>query len=163
MIRISRSTFNHFAPVLIIASAFFLLSPVTASGTPDYARQTGLECKECHVDRIGGGALTEQGLQFLVELRSKGQYRSLSLTRHIVRLLIGYFHMLAAIVWFGTIMYVHILLKPAYASKGLPKGELRLGWISMLVLLITGNPPDRLPSPVSPLRSRSLPRGSAFF
>jgi predicted heme/steroid binding protein len=46
--------------------------------------------------------------------------------------------MLAAIVWFGTIMYVHILLKPAYASKGLPKGELRLGWLSMIVLLITG-------------------------
>jgi predicted heme/steroid binding protein len=35
-------------------------------------------------------------------------------------------------------MYVHILLKPAYASKGLPKGELRLGWLSMVVLLVTG-------------------------
>ena len=46
--------------------------------------------------------------------------------------------MLAAIVWFGTIMYVHILLKPAYASKGLPKGELRLGWLSMITLLVTG-------------------------
>lgn len=41
-------------------------------------------------------------------------------------------------MWFGTIMYVHILLKPAYASKGLPKGELRLGWLSMIVILITG-------------------------
>jgi len=46
--------------------------------------------------------------------------------------------MVAAIVWFGTIMYVHILLKPAYASKGLPKGELRLGWLSMITLLVTG-------------------------
>jgi predicted heme/steroid binding protein len=35
-------------------------------------------------------------------------------------------------------MYVHILLKPAYASKGLPRGELRLGWMSMIVILITG-------------------------
>jgi predicted heme/steroid binding protein len=35
-------------------------------------------------------------------------------------------------------MYVHILLKPAYASKGLPKGELRLGWLSMIILLVTG-------------------------
>jgi predicted heme/steroid binding protein/uncharacterized membrane protein len=60
------------------------------------------------------------------------------MTQHIMRLMIGYFHMIAAIMWFGTIMYVHILLKPAYASKGLPKGELRLGWISMIVLLITG-------------------------
>jgi predicted heme/steroid binding protein/uncharacterized membrane protein len=55
-----------------------------------------------------------------------------------VRLVIGYLHMLAAIAWFGTIMYVHILLKPAYASKGLPKGELRLGWIAMLVIAVTG-------------------------
>jgi len=58
--------------------------------------------------------------------------------QHIVRLVVGYLHMLAAIIWFGTIMYVHILLKPAYASKGLPKGELRLGWLSMIVLLVTG-------------------------
>jgi predicted heme/steroid binding protein len=35
-------------------------------------------------------------------------------------------------------MYVHVLLKPAYASKGLPKGELRLGWLSMFTLLVTG-------------------------
>jgi predicted heme/steroid binding protein len=35
-------------------------------------------------------------------------------------------------------MYVHLLLKPAYASKGLPKGELRLGWMSMIILLVTG-------------------------
>jgi predicted heme/steroid binding protein/uncharacterized membrane protein len=59
-------------------------------------------------------------------------------TQRVIRLSIGYFHMLAAIAWFGTIMYVHLLLKPAYASKGLPKGELRLGWLSMIVLLITG-------------------------
>jgi hypothetical protein len=30
------------------------------------------------------------------------------------------------IAWFGTILYVHILLKAAYAVKGLPKGELIL-------------------------------------
>jgi predicted heme/steroid binding protein len=46
--------------------------------------------------------------------------------------------MMAAIMWFGTILYVHLLLKPAYASKGLPKGELRLGFMSMFVVLVTG-------------------------
>jgi predicted heme/steroid binding protein len=46
--------------------------------------------------------------------------------------------MLAAIIWFGTILYVHLLLKPAYASKGLPRGELRLGFLSMAVLAVTG-------------------------
>ena len=114
------------------------LLPLRASATPEYARQTGFECKRCHVDAIGGGPLTEKGKQYLEEIKSQGLYRPLTVTQHIARLIIGYFHMLAAIIWFGTIMYVHLLLKPAYASKGLPKGELRLGWLSMAVLLITG-------------------------
>ncbi len=115
-----------------------LLLPIRASATPDYARETGFECTQCHVDVIGGGALTENGKKFFEELKSTGRHRPLTTSRHVVRLIVGYLHMLAAIVWFGTIMYVHILLKPAYASKGLPKGELRLGWLSMIVLLITG-------------------------
>ena len=75
---------------------------------------------------------------FCPELKAKGQYRQLTTTQHAVRLFIGYFHLLAAIVWFGTIIYVHVLLKPAYASKGLPRGELRLGMLSMVVILVTG-------------------------
>jgi predicted heme/steroid binding protein/uncharacterized membrane protein len=110
----------------------------TLLATPDYARQTGYECGKCHIDIIGGGKLTPTGEAFLESIKAKGQYRQLSTTQHIVRLVVGYLHMLAAIVWFGTIMYVHILLKPAYASKGLPKGEIRLGWLSMIVLLVTG-------------------------
>ena len=124
--------------LLIVFLGIAAFSPMPALATPDYARQTGFECKQCHVDVVGGGILTEQGKRFLDELKTKGTYRPLTMTQHVVRLIIGYFHMLAAIVWFGTIMYVHVLLKPAYASKGLPKGELRLGWLSMIVLLVTG-------------------------
>ena len=124
--------------ILICLLGMFVLFTIHASATPEYARQTGFECKHCHVNVTGGGPLTEQGKQFLSEMKFKGLYRPLTITQHIVRLIIGYLHLLAAIVWFGTIMYVHILLKPAYASKGLPKGELRLGWLSMVTLLITG-------------------------
>jgi predicted heme/steroid binding protein/uncharacterized membrane protein len=124
----------------IIIGIYFLimLSPSAAFATPDYSRQTGLECGRCHIDVIGGGPLTQAGKSFLADLKLKGLYRPLTTAQRTVRLIIGYLHMLAAIVWFGTIMYVHILLKPAYASKGLPKGELRLGWLSMVVLLLTG-------------------------
>jgi predicted heme/steroid binding protein/uncharacterized membrane protein len=117
---------------------FVVLFPVQSFATPEYALQTALECKQCHVDAVGGGALTGTGKQFLSDLKTKGQYRPLSSAQRIARLIIGYIHMLAAIAWFGTIMYVHILLKPAYASKGLPKGELKLGWLSMIALLVTG-------------------------
>jgi predicted heme/steroid binding protein/uncharacterized membrane protein len=125
-------------PAVLFCCAFALLSPAPAQATPEYAKQTGYECGKCHVDVIGGGKLTPAGEAFLDSLKAKGHYRQLSTAQHIVRLVVGYLHMLAAIVWFGTILYVHVMLKPAYASKGLPKGELRLGWLSMIILLITG-------------------------
>lgn len=112
--------------------------PSGAQATPEYAQQTKLECSECHVEAAGGSRLTEKGEKFLDGLRTKGIQRRLTKTQKIVRLFVGYFHMMAAVVWFGAILYVHILLKPAYAAKGLPKGELALGWISMIVVLITG-------------------------
>ncbi len=124
---------------LIVGITFLILfSPSAALATPDYARQTGLECGRCHIDAIGGGPLTLAGKSFLADLKLKGLYRPLTTGRKIVRLGIGYLHLMSAILWFGTILYVHLLLKPAYASKGLPKGELRLGWLSMVVVLITG-------------------------
>ncbi len=126
------------ALVTVITCFIIILQPLPAQSTPDYARQTGFECKHCHVDVIGGGPLTQAGKDFLVDMKAKGLYRPLTAAQHYVRLIIGYLHLMAAIIWFGTIMYVHVLLKPAYASKGLPKGELRLGWISMIIILITG-------------------------
>ena len=127
-----------YTSLLISLIGIIAVSPPYAAATPDYARQTGFACGQCHIDVIGGGPLTAEGKKFLADMKSKGLYRPLTMTQRLVRLVIGYLHMMAAIMWFGTIMYVHILLKPAYASKGLPKGELRLGWISMLVLLVTG-------------------------
>ncbi len=123
----------------IFALVIQLLCLTPASfATPEYARQTGLQCKDCHIEAIGGGPLTERGKQFLEDMKIKGLYRPLSETQKIVRLLIGYIHLLTAIAWFGTILYVHILLKPAYAARGLPKGELLLGWLSIIVLAVTG-------------------------
>lgn len=116
----------------------FLSFPSISSATPEFAQKTGLGCTECHVDPAGGRPLTEKGRKYLEELQAKLHYRPINRSQKIVRLFIGYFHMMAAIIWFGAIIYVHLLLKPAYAAKGLPRGELRLGWISMVVVLITG-------------------------
>jgi predicted heme/steroid binding protein/uncharacterized membrane protein len=122
----------------LFTTILFLLLPLITLATPEFSKETGFDCSRCHVDANGGGALTRAGEQFLNDLKTRGLYHPLTTAQHIIRLFIGYFHMIAAIAWFGTIMYVHVLLKPAYASKGLPKGELRLGWISMITILITG-------------------------
>jgi len=67
-----------------------------------------------------------------------GGYRVISPIKKPVRFVLGYLHILAAFLWFGTILYVHLLLKPAYAEKGLPKGEVMLGIVSMAVVGVTG-------------------------
>src|SRR3990170_2942558 len=124
-------------PFAFLMALFFLL-PSASRATTDYARQTGMGCKECHVEAIGAGPLTRGGESFLADMKVKGLYRPLTGTQKVVRLFIGYIHLITAIAWFGTIFYVHILLKPAYAARGLPKGELFLGWSGIIILFITG-------------------------
>jgi len=123
-----------------IALLFFTISvlPSPASATPEYTRQTGFECKGCHIQAIGGGPLTKAGKEFVADMKVKGLYHPLTTMQKIIRFLIGYIHLLTAVAWFGTILYVHILLKPAYAAKGLPKGELILGWMSIIIMSVTG-------------------------
>jgi predicted heme/steroid binding protein len=118
---------------------FLIASPLSSHSTPEYAEQTGLDCLKCHMDATGGSQLTKAGEDFKEDLKNKGIYRPLHPIQKVVRLIIGYLHLLTAIAWFGTIFYVHILLKPAYAVKGLPKGELILGWTSMIIMAITGS------------------------
>lgn len=124
----------HIWPLIFL---LFTIFPSPSQSTPEYAEQKKLDCQTCHVDATGG-KLTKTGENFREDLRIKGQYRPLNVFQKVMRLIIGYLHLLTAIAWFGTIFYVHILLKPAYAAKGLPKGELILGWSGIIILSITG-------------------------
>jgi hypothetical protein len=81
-------------------------------------RRTGMQCKAYHVDAIGGGPLTKEGHRFITDMKIKSLYKPLSRAQRIGRLVIGCIHLLTAIARFGTIFYVHILLKPAYAASG---------------------------------------------
>jgi len=123
--------------LFILIFLILVTLPSPSHSTPEYAEQTGFECNICHIDPTGG-KLTKAGEDFKEDLRIKGLYRPLNPIQKVFRLIIGYIHLLTAIAWFGTILYVHILLKPAYAAKGLPKGELILGWLSIVILIITG-------------------------
>ncbi|MEW6374466.1 MAG: CopD family protein [Thermodesulfobacteriota bacterium] len=123
---------------MILFFLFFPFIPSLTYSTTEYAEQTGLDCLKCHVDVTGGSRLTKAGEDYKEDLKSKGTYRPLHPIQKAVRLIIGYLHLLTAIAWFGTIFYVHIFLKPAYAAKGLPKGELILGWVGIIIMAITG-------------------------
>jgi predicted heme/steroid binding protein/uncharacterized membrane protein len=115
-----------------------LLLPATGRATEEFAQQTGQECSACHVDPSGGGELTKAGRSFLAARVSSGNSVTASPLRHAVRFAAGFLHLLTAVMWFGTILYVHLLLKPAYASRGLPRGELIVGWSSIVLIAVTG-------------------------
>ncbi len=123
---------------IFIQMLFFVFSISNTYATVDYARQTGNACRVCHIDPAGGGPLTRAGINFREDLKQKGLYRPLTTIQRLIRFIIGFLHLFTAIVWFGAILYVHILLKPAYAARGLPRGELMVGWISIIIMGVTG-------------------------
>ncbi len=113
------------------------LMPSDALGTPQIAAMVGESCDACHQNVEGGGALNPTGAAY----RSGGVWPPVtpfvplsSITSSLIRLL----HLIFGFLWFGTILYVHLLLRPAYAAKGLPIGEMRLGIVSMVIVGISG-------------------------
>ncbi|MDU0458635.1 MAG: cytochrome b5 domain-containing protein [Geobacteraceae bacterium] len=124
---------------LILFTSFAMLVPQQVGATEEYAKQTGQACAACHLDPGGGGELTTTGKAFAESLRAQTVNPERSAFVKGFRLVIGYFHFLTAIFWFGTILYVHLILKPAYAASGLPRGELRVGIVSMIVMGVTGS------------------------
>lgn len=116
-----------------------LFYPPVSLATEEYAERTGKECASCHLDPSGGSELTHEGEEFQKGLDSESDGVSkVSSGISILRFICGYLHIFTAIFWFGTILYVHLVLKPAYAAGGLPKGEVRVGLISMVIMLVTG-------------------------
>jgi predicted heme/steroid binding protein len=112
--------------------------PLACNATEIYAAQTGRACSSCHLDPGGGGELTAAGKEFAATLAAPAPSQSVTLLSKGIRFVAGYLHLIIAILWFGTILYVHLVLKPAYAAGGLPRGEVRVGILSMVVMGVTG-------------------------
>ena len=122
----------------LLALVSLLPCPPSVHATEEYARQTNQECVFCHFDPRGGGELTAAGKSFAASQLATNATPKAGILSKGFQLLVGYIHILTAIFWFGTILYVHLILKPAYAASGLPRGELRVGIVSMVVMGITG-------------------------
>lgn len=126
--------------LLLIVSVWLFPPHLTAK--EEYAAQTGKDCETCHRTPSGGPDLTPYGQAF----RRGGHhypipaeaFEVLPLYRRIVRFFIGYFHIAAGVIWFGTIFYVHIFITPQALTRGLPRSELILGWVCATISGITG-------------------------
>ncbi len=119
--------------------------PLQTLATEELAERTNKQCQHCHLDPAGGGELTAVGEGYLLSLQeasdkgdTRAQAKSFSSLSRVVKLIVGFIHIFTGFFWFGTILYVHLILKPAYAAQGLPRGEIRLGLISIVIMAITG-------------------------
>ncbi|MEW6714906.1 MAG: cytochrome b5 domain-containing protein [Nitrospirota bacterium] len=127
--------------IILLTILFITAVTLPALATPEYSDRAGQGCMTCHLSDEGGGKLTTKGLEYAASGYTwppEGGYRVLGPIGKSVRLGIGLLHIVASFIWFGAILYVHILLRPGYASRGMPKAEVALGLTSMIVVGITG-------------------------
>ncbi|AMV73614.1 hypothetical protein JCM30471_20320 [Desulfuromonas carbonis] len=145
--------------ILLPFFILLLLAPGPALATEEFARETGQECAVCHLDPAGGGELTGAGqgyADYRQQARQTAGVVGPGPLARLLRLAVGYLHLVTAVFWFGTILYVHLILKPSYASSGLPPGEVRVGLVSMAVMAVSGLALTwyRLDSPAALLETR---------
>jgi predicted heme/steroid binding protein/uncharacterized membrane protein len=106
--------------------------------TVEYTCQTEQPCTFCHENPDGGGTLTPEGEKFMAADYSFEEGGTPFIWKRPLKLIFGFLHILFAIVWFGTIFYIHLFVKPASLTSGLPLNERILGWVCIVVVGVTG-------------------------
>ena len=126
---------------LLLAAGWW--SPATA--TDAYARLTGKGCIFCHQEATGG-QLRDAGFAYIrngyrYPISQAVLYKAEALRGPLhksLRFVLGYLHLLAGVIFFGAIFYIHIFVRPTRLTGGLPRAERILGLSCMAVLSITG-------------------------
>ena len=124
--------------VIALASCSSLLLESSARATTEFTCETGQSCGTCHEDPQGGSTLTLEGERFRAAGYVMDEESRLSLWKTVFRFSMGFLHILAVIVWFGTIFYVHLFIKPRSLTSGLPRGEVLLGRACIVTVTVTG-------------------------
>jgi len=132
--------------VLLLVSIIHLASIPCLHATEDYAAETGKKCAFCHQEPAGGAlnatgfAYIKAGYRYPIPERILEKSASLQTPFHkTLRFVIGYLHLLAAVVFFGAIFYIHLFIKPSRLIGGIPKPERILGVSCMIALALTGS------------------------
>jgi predicted heme/steroid binding protein len=91
----------------------------------------------------GGGELNTQGIAY-----ARGGYQwpipegvqvyTPSNLAKTFRLIVGYIHITVAVIWFGTIFYMHVVVGPRQLRTGVPRAEGIIGWVSIGLMGATG-------------------------
>ncbi|MFH1983634.1 MAG: multiheme c-type cytochrome [Pseudomonadota bacterium] len=136
---------KRFVLIACLALAVWSAASSGAQAKDEYARETGKGCIFCHQESTGGGlntagfAYIRNGYRYPISAAVLEKAESLQSAFHkTVRFFVGYLHLVAAVIFFGAIFYIHIFIKPATLTTGIPKPERVLGLTCMVVLTATG-------------------------
>ena len=139
---------QHAQKILIALLLLLFLTPFPtneADATETYAHRTGKGCIFCHQESNGGQLKTvgfayiRNGYRYPISEKTLQKAEALQTPLHkTLRFIIGYLHLLAAIVFFGAIFYIHLFIKPTKLISGIPKAERLLGLSCMAILTVTG-------------------------
>jgi predicted heme/steroid binding protein len=137
--------FSQAAWILVLFSFLLSMAPYTASATEAYGRKTGKGCIFCHTESTGGQLKTvgfayiRNGYQYPIPERILQKAEALQTPfQKSLRFIIGYLHLLAGVIFFGAIFYIHIFIRPTRLTGGIPKAERILGVSCMVTLTLTG-------------------------
>ncbi|MCF8062216.1 MAG: CopD family protein, partial [Deltaproteobacteria bacterium] len=140
-----RPIWKRFAGLIAPALLLGLLLVPSTEAKERYAEQTGKGCIFCHEQSMGGAinatgiAYIRNGYRYPIPPRVIERAQTLDTPFHsVLRFLLGYLHLLAGVVFFGAIFYIHIFVRPSRLTGGLPKHERMLGLSCMAVLAVTG-------------------------
>ena len=134
--------------ILLLVSLLFIAAVVAPPATwakEEYARKTGQGCIFCHQESTGGPLKTvgfayiRNGYRYPISSTVLEKAERLQNPWHkALRFIVGYLHLLAAVIFFGAIFYIHIFVRPTRLSGGIPKPERLLGVSCMTLLTATG-------------------------
>lgn len=141
--------FMKFIRYLLVSVIFFglflSLSPSVSEATTEYANRTGKGCIFCHKESTGGQLKTtgfaylRNGYRYPISKEVLNKAEALQTPFHkTLRFIAGYIHLLAAVIFFGAIFYIHIFVKPTRIVGGIPKAERILGVSCMITLTLSG-------------------------
>jgi predicted heme/steroid binding protein len=125
--------------ILTAAIISLLACASGANAREEYSLRTRRACVYCHYEVKGGGDLRPAGYIFRAAGYTTGTAgNEPPVYYQPIRLLAGVIHIVTAIIWFGVIFYVHLIIKPDNLRQGLPKSEVKLGWTCIALLAATG-------------------------
>ena len=125
--------------ILTAAAACLLMCAHRANAREEYAPRTRRACIYCHYQAKGGGDLRPTGYIYRAAgYTTDTEGNEPPMYYQPLRLFAGVIHIVTAIIWFGVIFYVHLIIKPDNLRQGLPKSEVKLGWTCIALLAATG-------------------------